>query len=70
MSSRKPTVDGLDDTDDEDGVVEEENAEENDLTLVVETVDEVMMGGDPRLEGPINPDELDEAETVEEEEEV
>jgi hypothetical protein len=69
MSSRKPTVDGLDDTDDEDGVVEEESAEENDLTLVVETVDEVMMGGDPRLEGPINPDELDEAERVEGEEE-
>lgn len=70
MSSRKPTVDGLDDTDDEDGVVEEEISEENDLTLMVETAEEVIMGSDPQLEGPINPDELDETEIVEEEEEV
>jgi hypothetical protein len=28
MSSRKPTVDGLDDIDDEDGVAEEEISEE------------------------------------------
>jgi len=68
MSSRKPTVDGLDDIDDEDGVVEEEISEENDLTLRVESADEVLMGTDPRLEGPINPDELDEADMVEEEE--
>ena len=68
MSSRKPTVDGLDDIDDEDGVVEEEISEENDLTLRIESADEVMMGTDPRLEGPINPDELDEADMVEEEE--
>jgi hypothetical protein len=70
MSSRKPTVDGLDDIDDEDGAVEEETSEENDLTLLVETAEEVIMGSDPRLEGPINPDELDEEEIVEEEEEV
>ena len=68
MSSRKPTVDGLDDIDDEDGVVEEEISEENDLTLRVETAEEVIMGSDPRLEGPIDPDELDEEEIVEEEE--
>ncbi len=68
MSSRKPTVDGLDDIDDEDGVVEEEISEENDLTLRIESADEVIMGTDPRLEGPINPDELDEADMVEEEE--
>jgi hypothetical protein len=68
MSSRKPTVDGLDDTDDEDGAVEEEISEENDLTLIVETAEEVIMGSDPQLEGPINPDELDEEEIVEEEE--
>jgi hypothetical protein len=68
MSSRKPTVDGLDDIDDEDGVVEEEISEENDLTLRVETAEEVIMGSDPQLEGPINPDELDEEEIVEEEE--
>jgi len=70
MSSRKQTVDGLDDIDDEDGVLEEEISEENDLTLTVETAEEVIMGSDPRLEGPINPDELDEGEIVEEEEEV
>ena len=68
MSSRKPTVDGLDDVDDEDGAVEEEISEENDLTLIVETAEEVLMGSDPRLEGPINPDELDEGEIVEEDE--
>lgn len=68
MSSRKPTVDDLDDVDDEDGVVEEEISEETDLTLTVETADEVIMGSDPRLEGPIDPDELDEEELVGEEE--
>lgn len=56
MSGRKPTIDGLDDIDDEDGVVEEEISEENDLTLRVETADEVIMGT-----------ELDEADIVEEE---
>jgi len=68
MSSRRQTVDGLDDIDDEDGVVEEEISEENDLTLIVETAEEVIVGSDPRLEGPINPDELDEEEIVQEEE--
>jgi hypothetical protein len=70
MSSRKQTVDGLDDIDDEDGVAEEEISEESDLTLIVETADEVIMGSDPRLEGPINPDELDEEGIVSEQEEV
>ena len=69
MSSRKQTVDGLDDVDDEDGILEEEISEENDLTLMVETAEEVIMGSDPRLEGPINPDELDEEEIVDQEEE-
>ncbi|MEP7225759.1 MAG: hypothetical protein ABI785_00230 [Gemmatimonadales bacterium] len=68
MSSRKPTVDDLDDVDDEDGAVEDEITEESDLTLVVETADEVIMGSDPRLEGPIDPDELDDEEIVAEEE--
>ena len=68
MSSRRQTVDGLDDIDDEDGIVEEEISEENDLTLIVETAEEVIVGSDPRLEGPINPDELDEEEIVQEEE--
>jgi hypothetical protein len=67
MSSRRQTVDGLDDVDDEDGVVEEEIAQENDLTLIVETAEEVTMGSDPKLEGPLNPDELDDEELVEEE---
>ncbi len=58
MSNRKQTVDGLDDVDDEDGVVEEEISEENDMTLTVETAEEALMGSDPRMEGP-NPDELD-----------
>ena len=70
MSSRRQTVDGLDDIDDEDGIVEEEISEENDLTLIVETAEEAILGSDPRLEGPINPDELDEEEIVQEEEEV
>ena len=59
MSDRKPTVDGLDDIDDEDGVLEEEISEESDMTLFVETAEEVLMGSDPRMEGPLNPDELD-----------
>ena len=61
MSSRRPTVDGLDDLDDEDGIAEDEIAQESDLTLVVETADEVLMGSDPHLEGPPNPDEMDDA---------
>jgi hypothetical protein len=67
MSSRRQTVDGLDDTDDEDGVVEEEIAQENDLTLTVETAEEVIMGSDPKQEGPLNPDELDDEGLVQEE---
>lgn len=70
MSSRKQTVDGLDDIDDEDGVAEEEISEEGDLTLRVETAEEVILGNDPRLEGPINPDELDEEGFVSEQEEI
>jgi hypothetical protein len=50
MSSRKPTVDGLDDVDDEDGLVEEEISEESDLTLEVESADDAILGEDPSLE--------------------
>jgi hypothetical protein len=50
MSSRKPTVDGLDDIDDEDGVVEEEISEESDLTLQVESADEAILGEDSSFE--------------------
>ena len=67
MSGRRQTIDGLDDIDDEDGAVEEENSQETDLTLVVETADEVIMGSDPSLEGPLNPDEVEDEATEEEE---
>ena len=50
MSSGKPTVDGLDDIDDEDGAVEEELSEETDLTLDVESADEAILGADPSFE--------------------
>lgn len=52
MSTRKPTIDDLDDVDDEDGVLEDEVVEESDLPLVVETAEEVVK----------DPDELDEEE--------
>jgi hypothetical protein len=64
MSTRKRTIDDLDDVDDEDGALEEEIAQENDLTLIVETAEEVVTGSDPHLEGPLNPDELAEEEEV------
>ena len=35
MSPRKPTIDDLDDIDDEDGVLEEEMAQETDLDLTI-----------------------------------
>jgi hypothetical protein len=60
MSIRKPTIDDLDDIDDEDGTLEEEVAQETDLTLIVETADEIAEGSNPKLEGPLNPDELEE----------
>jgi len=64
MSSRKRTIDDLDDIDDEDGVLEEEISQDSDLTLIVETAEEVIKGSDPKLEGPLNPDELDDEEEV------
>ena len=67
MSSRKQTVDGLDDIDDEDGTLEEEISQETDLTLVVETAEEVQMGSDPRMEAPLNPDEMEDEGLNEEE---
>ena len=44
MSPRKPTIDGLDDTDDQDGTAEEEAQAETDLTLHVKDEDEVALG--------------------------
>jgi hypothetical protein len=52
MSSRKPTVDDLDDVDDEDGVTEEEIVQETDLTLIVKTVEEILNEGVPPDEPP------------------
>ena len=45
MSPRKPTIDDLDDIDDEDGALEEEVEEEDDLTLHEEGEDAVGLGG-------------------------
>jgi len=45
MSPRKPTVDGFDDVDDEDGLVEEEGREETDLSLEVHDAEDVGLGG-------------------------
>jgi hypothetical protein len=67
MSSRKQTVDGLDDVDDEDGTVEDENSQETDLTLVVESADEAILGSDAVLEGRASSDDLDDQGLAEEE---
>lgn len=47
MSPRKPTIDGLDDIDDEDGVLEEEAAQETDLDLTVHGPEDLGLGGLP-----------------------
>lgn len=47
MSPRKPTIDGLDDVDDEDGVLEEEAAQPTDLHLTVHDEQDVGLGGLP-----------------------
>jgi hypothetical protein len=47
MSPRKPTIDDVDDVDDEDGVLEEEAAEETDLDLTVQQADQAGLGGVP-----------------------
>jgi hypothetical protein len=47
MSPRKPTVDDLDDTDDEDGTLEEEIVQETDLDLTVEDETGAGLGGLP-----------------------
>lgn len=67
MSSRRPTVDGLDDLDDEDGAVEDEMAQESDMTLVVETADEAIMGIDRSREAPLNSDEMEDEGLLEDE---
>jgi hypothetical protein len=65
MSPRKPTIDDLDDVDDEDGVLKEEAAQETDLDLTVEDAEELALGGLPpelELESELDPDLDDEAE--------
>ena len=47
MSPRKPTVDQLDDTDDEDGVAEQEATEERDLKLNVRRDEDIGLGTPP-----------------------
>jgi hypothetical protein len=57
MSSRKPTIDDLDDVDDEDGVLEDELAQETDLDLTI---------ADAKNVAAVLPPELDEEEEEEE----
>jgi hypothetical protein len=63
MSPRKPTIDGLDDVDDEDGVAEQEAAADTDLTLHEEDADEVGLSRRPPEAGDsyLNDDKEDEA---------
>jgi hypothetical protein len=42
MSPRKPTIDDLDDIDDEDGVLEEEKVQETDLDLTIAEAEDVI----------------------------
>jgi hypothetical protein len=62
MSSRKQTIDGLDDVDDEDGALEEENSQETDLTLVVESAEEAITGSASRDDNDLDEGESDEEE--------
>ncbi len=64
MSPRKPTIDGLDDVDDEDGIVEEEAGFPADLSLEVREADEVGLGGGPASDM----DETADASVVDDEE--
>jgi hypothetical protein len=57
MSPRKPTVDDLDDVDDEDGVLEEEISEETDLDLTVHDEADAGLGG---LPGDLSQEEKEE----------
>ena len=68
MSPRKPTIDDLDDVDDEDGVLEEEAQQDTDLSLDMHRAEEVGLGGSPertREEEGLLPD--DDAETFDNE---
>ena len=52
MSPRKPTVDDLDDVDDEDGVLEQEAAEPRDLKLNLRREEDVGLGGEAAGDEP------------------
>jgi hypothetical protein len=41
MSPRKPTIDDLDDIDDEDGILEEEKTQETDLDLTIADAEDI-----------------------------
>jgi hypothetical protein len=61
MSPRKPTIDDLDDVDDEDGLLEEETAQETDLDLTVKDAEQVALGGlPPELDPELSEDEEEE----------
>jgi hypothetical protein len=49
MSPRKPTIDDLDDVDDEDGVLEEEQVQETDLDLTIAEAEDVAAALPPEL---------------------
>ena len=46
MSPRKPTIDDLDDVDDEDGILEEEAEQETDLDLTVHNAEDLRASDD------------------------
>ncbi len=50
MSPRKPTIDDLDDIDDEDGVLEEEIVQETDLDLTVHPAEDLLALADEQEE--------------------
>lgn len=50
MSPRKPTIDDLDDIDDEDGVVEDERAQATDLDLTIADAEDVASALPPELD--------------------
>jgi hypothetical protein len=50
MSPRKPTIDDLDDVDDEDGVLEQEIEEETDLDMTVHPAEDLLAPGDEQEE--------------------
>lgn len=51
MSPRRPSIDDLDDTDDQDGIQEDEKRQDTDLKLRPRSADEVDLGGVEEGEG-------------------